>query len=107
MIYQSVKILINKTERDSKFIDGYVRGDPLVQAIEFFVMPGMADLVLCEATFAQLNKPEPEGIGNLTPSKIAVYHKVFPSLSVGDVVEIDGIRRYAVQDIGFRKVSSQ
>ena len=98
MTYQTIKVLINKAP--TKYEKGYIEGDILVEATKFFVDNGLSDQEILEATFTALNAPEPNGIGNLTPAKIRVYHKVFPSLSVGDVVEIDG-RRYACESLGW------
>lgn len=102
MTYQEITVYLNKSPE--KYTRGYIENDVLVQSIQFYVDPGLSDLEICEATFQALNAPEPNGIGNLTPTKIAVYHRVFPSLSTGDVVDIDN-RRYAVENLGWTRLS--
>jgi len=103
MDYQVVRVLINQAKFHFKN-EGYVEGHPLKQAIQFVVEHGMTDVEICAETFRQLNMPLATGFGNLTRSKIGVYHKVFPSLSVADVVEVDG-RRYAIEAVDLRRLS--
>ena len=103
MDYQVVRVLINQAKFHFKN-EGYVEGHPLKQAIQFVVEHGMTDIEICAETFRQLNMPLATGFGNLTRSKIGVYHKVFPSLSVADVVEVDG-RRYAIEAVSLRRLS--
>jgi hypothetical protein len=93
-----VNVHINQSER--RFLtNGYYPGDPLALALSFEAEAESA-LVLCDRVFAALNSPGPVPVGTLDAVHIAAYHKVYPSLSVGDIVEVDG-KRYVCQTAGW------
>jgi len=98
----TVKVWINRTLRRGRWFDGYKSGDPLELATTFNAVGEPVELL--ENTFAELNRPDPVGFGSLTPEQINLYHRNFPSLSVGDVVELGGVW-YQVGKIGFDEIN--
>lgn len=103
---RKVEVLSNRSESRDKFENGYQVNDPLVVAISFFVEGGSDDEI-AERTFEALNREigieESVVYGTLRYDDVSQYHFRFPSLSIGDVVRIDGTA-YAVDRIGFRRV---
>jgi hypothetical protein len=91
-----------RVDRGSHF-HGYEHGDVLVKALSIDVKGYDAGVpTLLDECFAALNwvwRP----FGNLTEEGLARYHKTFPSLSVGDLVLVDG-KAYAVEPTGFKVV---
>ena len=83
-----ITVWINRTDRRDRYFGGYQQGDPLELALRLEAEGETIDLV--EMVFVRLNEPEPRDLGTLTIEQVIHYHKRFPSLSVGDVVEIDG-----------------
>jgi hypothetical protein len=106
---KQIIVKINRSERRDKYHAGYQKGDPLeaVLTIEVFnaglTSPDDPDEVLLEATFKALNAPFFVPVGNLTPADVEDYHSKYPSLSVGDVVEINR-QPYACQNMGWEKL---
>ena len=94
-----VNVSINQSER--RFLTGgYQPGDPMKLALTFEAEAESA-LVLCDQVFAALNSPISAPLGTLDVARaVAAYHKVYPSLSVGDIVEVDG-KRYVCQTVGW------
>lgn len=100
-----VQVYINEFERTasrSKF-DGYKNGDPLRLAVEFETYQVANVQRLLDATFEALNSPSPAPLGTLTVEAIASYHRLYPSLSLGDVVVVDG-NAWTVASFGFDQV---
>jgi hypothetical protein len=81
-------VWINRTDRRDRYFGGYMQGDPLELALRLTADAEPDDLV--EMIFVRLNEERYRGLGTLTVDQIRYYHTRFPSLSVGDVVEIDG-----------------
>ena len=82
----------NYTNMDARFCRGYETGDRLVKGWEGEVPPGCAATDRLEYLFAKHNRDDrPDG-------------QLCPSMSVGDVVELDG-RWHTVVDIGFESVT--
>jgi hypothetical protein len=102
-----VRVFINRAENKfRRFPGGYAYGDPLVQALEFECENESVNAVL-DRTFHALNidpgyLPDPS-YGSLTKFDIIRYHKRFPSLSVSDVVEVDGYK-YACEPVGWKAI---
>lgn len=104
---KTVKVYINRSP--GRWLRGYEPGDPLDLAVEFLVTFGQADDVikLLETIFAELNRDVPtHEILDLPPARIAEYHRKFPSLSIGDVVIIEGSEEWGVNPIGFAPVTT-
>jgi hypothetical protein len=57
-----------------------------------------------EATFDALNAQPARPLGTLTSEAILGYHATYPSLSVGDVVVVDG-QAFAVEGWGYKPVA--
>lgn len=96
-----VNVYINRTQRLGRWFEGYEPGDPLELALSFTTLTPLSGRgSLLEYVFAQLNTDAPQGIGSLTREQIHKYHQRYPSLSVGDVVEIDEAW-YKVAKLGF------
>jgi hypothetical protein len=98
---QTVKVWINRSQ--SKY-DGYQSGDPLVLAAGFEASDDDSWLEICECTFIALNGSG-YTFGTLSKATIAKYRRRFPSLSVGDVVQIDNVR-YACERAGWKIIES-
>ena len=93
-----VNVSINQSER--RFLTGgYQPGDPMKLALTFEAEAESA-LTLCDRVFAALNAPAPAPVGTLDVPHILAYHQTYPSLSVGDIVEVDG-KRYVCQTVGW------
>jgi len=101
-----VQVYINELERKpggrSKF-DGYEDGDPLRLAVAFETFQVANVQRLLDAVFDTLNQDTPQPLGTLTREAILSYHRLNPSLSVGDVMVVDGIA-WAVEGFGFKPV---
>lgn len=98
-----VRVYINKSEQKfRRFPGGYQNNDPLVQALEFDCESTNVDLVL-DTTFQALNQDNAPGFGTLTSGDLLRYHVTFPSLSVGDVVEVNGYK-FACESVGWREI---
>jgi len=101
-----VQVYINELERvpggRSKF-DGYQDGDPLRLAVEFETFQVANVQRLLDTVYDTLNLDSPQPLGTLTREAIVGYHRLNPSLSVGDVVVVDGIA-WAVEGLGFKQV---
>lgn len=101
-----VQVYINEFERTasrSKF-DGYQPGDPLRLAVEFETYQVANVQRLLDTVFDTLNIEGAQPLGTLTREAIASYHRLYPSLSVGDVVVVDG-HAWAVESFGFKEVA--
>ncbi|MCK5548164.1 MAG: hypothetical protein KAI64_04065, partial [Thermoplasmata archaeon] len=105
---KDILVKINRSERRDRF-NGYQDGDPMDTALSIQVFnaglasPDDSDQDLLEKVFAALNAPFFSPIGNLTEQDIKEYHREYPSLSVGDVVQING-QPYACEGVGWRKL---
>jgi hypothetical protein len=107
---KQIIVKINRSERRDKYFEGYQEGDPLEAALSIEVFnaglasPDDPDDVLLEKIFHALNVDDYQGgYGNLTGRDVKEYHQKYPSLSVGDVVEING-QPYACQRLGWQKL---
>lgn len=106
---KDILVKVNRSESRDRFFDGYKDGDPLETALSIQVYnaglasPDDDDLAICEKVFAALNAPFFSPVGNLTEQDIKEYHREYPSLSVGDVVQING-QPYACEGTGWRKL---
>lgn len=98
-----ITVYINRSLRRERWLDAHKRGDPLDKVLAFTATGEHRQLL--EDIFVELNRPQPEGIGSLTRQQIMQYHSKFPSLSVSDVVEIDGTW-YSVARIGFDSIEA-
>ena len=96
-----VNVYINEW-KNRRLMGSYSPGDPLTLALSFEAEAKSA-LDLCDLVFAALNRDNPNPLGTLDVARIAAYHKVYPSLSVGDVAEVDG-QKYACQIVGWLPV---
>jgi hypothetical protein len=92
-----ISVWINRTDRRDRYFGGYQQGDPLELALRLEAEGHPDDLV--EMVFVRLNEPTPRVLGTMTVEQIEHYHTKFPSLSVGDVVEIDG-RFHQIAPVG-------
>ena len=98
-----VRVYINQSPtKFSRFPGGYAYGDPLAQALEFDLETEDVNMAL-DCTFHGLNVDESPGLGTLTSKDILHYHMEFPSLSVGDVVEVNGYK-YACEPMGWKAI---
>jgi len=98
-----VNVYINDW-KNRRMSGGYAPGDPLTLALSFEAEAGSA-LDLCDLVFAALNRDGLSPLGSLDVARIAAYHQVYPSLSVGDIVEVDG-QKYACQTVGWLPVAT-
>lgn len=96
----NVRVFINKNIK--KFVDAYQPNDDLVEALEFELESESVDMVLA-CTFAGLNMDNSPGLGTLSSADLLRYHLSFPSLSVGDVVEVGGYK-FACEPIGWKEI---
>lgn len=93
-----VNVYINQSER--RFLTGGCQpSDPMELALTFEAEAESA-LGLCDQVFAALNCDTPAPAGTLDVARITAYHQVYPSLSVGDIVEVDG-QKYVCQTVGW------
>jgi hypothetical protein len=77
-------------------------GGRLVPAAVFDVPEALATDDVLERTFGALNAPDPAGFFTLTPEVIAGYHRHFPSLSMGDTVEVGNRGVFVCEAVGWR-----
>jgi len=98
---RTVDVFINRGDLSEKFF-GYKPGDPLQRAATFIPRDG-DPLAACEEAFHLFNAP----IEYLAVEERQVaedYHRLYPSLSVGDVVAVtDGrtVQFYACASFGW------
>lgn len=97
------KVFINQ---DRYKWDGYLPEHQLVQVLEFEISYNTAIqcFTACEWIFMSLNHPDNPATDGLTTEMIAEYHKRWPSLSVGDVIEIDG-QKFGCDREGWRTIN--
>ena len=95
-----VRVYINKSKM--KFTRSYRNGDDLTQALEFDLDADCVDDALY-LTFEGLNVDNAPPLGSLSSADLLRYHLSYPSLSVGDVVEIDGYK-FACEPVGWKEI---
>jgi len=102
---KQVQIWINTAP--GRFKNGYVAGDHLMPALDFGASLDDSDEDILEQAYTALNiNPNPPTFGTLATASILQYHLNFPSLSVGDIVEIDGVR-YACEPFGWKRLDAK
>lgn len=93
-----VNVYINGSK--SRFASRSYKPSDLLTLALTFEAEAESPLVLCDQVFAALNCDTPAPVGTLDRTRIKAYRKVFPSLSVGDIVEVDG-QKYDCRDVGW------
>lgn len=99
MKLHTVSIYINQNTRN-KFLNGYVPGDGLDYAVTY--VSEQEGQAACDEAFQLFNAPV-EYLPSDRHDLVNRYHRQFPSLSVGDVVEVDKAR-YAVESVGWKEL---
>lgn len=98
-----IRVYINTSPTKFRRVPGgYAYGDPLEQALEFDLETEDVNMAL-DCTFHALNVDNSPGFGTLTSAAILRYHLQYPSLSVGDVVEVNGYK-YACEPTGWKAI---
>lgn len=97
------KVFINKSVPD-KFVYGHKEGDVLEEIPGTYYFAKDTDPEdACERLFHILNAPD-ELLSDAERQVLGDYHRSHPSLSMGDVVEING-KRYACDHVGWKEIS--
>jgi hypothetical protein len=108
-----VKVYVNRNKERFRRMENtpkYQTTDVLEMAIDFKSHPPTKDhghMGLLEKIYMEFNMPFPQGMGNLTPGQVRMYHRKFPSMSVGDVIVLDDGTdpvAYYVESLGFQRI---